>query len=914
MSSINLDNPYLLLLAIPLIALFAVPFGIAIRKDNVNAHNVTSGVIHVLLALIIAVTAAGTSIVTTVTQTDVYVLADVSYSANKNLDTVDTYINNLSKSLPDNSRMGVICFGKDYRIVTHLGDKIKSVKNSGVDDTATDIVSALEYAGSLFRADVIKRIVLITDGKETGQSDPNALKRMADSLADRKIHVDAIYLDDNMKGDTKEIQLSAVELTQVASLNRKESATVTVNVNCPDSTVKDGVVTPYKVDVVFTLKRNGEEYVQQQEELLKGLNYVSIDLPTDEAGVFDYDLSVNWNENEDTNRYNNAISFTQTVSGDLNVLLITSNEDEIDEVQKMYGANAKIDAYTYLQDPYLPRSVDALCLYDEIVLSDVDITQMASYELFMSSLDTVVSLFGKSLVTFGNTYIQTYPKGELDTLSRMLPVTYGRSENDKRLYMLVVDTSRSMEQTGGANDGRLEVAKKASLKIVDMLSNEDSVGLITFDGQAHRTVAPITLGTGRAEIVDAINKLDLRNGTDIGSGLEEALNNMRGRPYGEMRVMLISDGLNYNSEASSTKVMEVVQEMRDFRIYTSVLDVGRAGEAGGAATAAYNLLNNIAERGGGKYMDISNDDNIDRVLNSQLPSEVNKPEGGWSDVHVKKRNDAVLKNGITEGNPTLNEKLNVAYVRNYIYSQARGGVTPVLTVTYEGGSKPVECPLYAYWNYGNGRVAAFTSAMTGEWTSSIDSALREKLFENIMQTNTPKEKNYFPFLLDLFSHDGYVDVTLTPETVRATAEATISIKSPDGKVSEGALAFGSSTFDFSFVTLQTGKYEVTINYSYGGMDYSVTRYLSVSYSAEYDSFALYDSAGLHKMLGANGKVSEDGKLEIVNDASEIALYNLPLTLPLLVVAVALFVIDIAVRKLKWEDIQSLFKKVNRGKR
>ena len=911
MSSINLDNPYLLLLVIPLIALFAVPFGIAIRKDNVNAHNVTSGIIHVLLAVIIAVTAAGTSIVTTVTQTDVYVLADVSYSANKNLDTIDTYINNLSKSLPDNSRMGIICFGKDYNLITRLGGKINSVKDSGVDDTATDIVGAMEYAGSLFRADVIKRIVLITDGKETNQSDPNALKRVADSLADRKIHVDAIYLDDNMKGDAKEVQLSAVELTQVASLNRKESAIVTVQVNCPDSKTENGVISPYSVDVVFSLKKDGEEYVKRQEELFKGLNYVSIDLPTDEAGVFDYELTVDWKEDE--NKLNNTIAFTQTVSGDLNVLLLTSDENEIDEVQKMYGANATIDAYTYLQDPLLPRSVDALCLYDEIVISDVDITEMANYELFLSSLDTVVSLFGKSLVTFGNTYIQTHPKGELDKLSRMLPVTYGRSENDKRLYMLVVDTSRSMEQTGGANDARVAVAKRASLKIVDMLSNNDSVGLITFDGQAHRTIAPITLGTGREEIVDAINNFELKNGTSIGSGLEEALNNMKGRPYGEMRVMLITDGLNYDTSASSSKVLEVVQEMRDYRIYTSVLDVGRAGASGSGATAAYNLLNNIAERGGGKYMDISNDDNIDRVLNSQLPSEVNKPDGGWSDVHVKKRNDAVLKNGITEGNPTLNEKLGVAYVRNYIYSQARGGVTPVLTVTYEGGSKPVECPLYAYWNYGNGRVAAFTSAMTGEWTSSIDTALREKLFENIMQTNTPKEKNYFPFLLDLFSHDGYVDVTLTPETVRATAEATISIKSPDGTVAEGALAFGSSTFDFSFVTLQTGKYEVTVNYSYGGRDYSVTRYLSVSYSAEYDSFALYDSAGLHKMLGANGKVSEDGKLELVNDASEIGLYNLPLTLPLLVVAVALFVIDIAVRKLKWEDIQSLFKKVNRGK-
>ena len=51
MSSINFDNPWLLLLAIPLAALFIVPFFIAIRKDNANGHNIASGVIHIIMAL-----------------------------------------------------------------------------------------------------------------------------------------------------------------------------------------------------------------------------------------------------------------------------------------------------------------------------------------------------------------------------------------------------------------------------------------------------------------------------------------------------------------------------------------------------------------------------------------------------------------------------------------------------------------------------------------------------------------------------------------------------------------------------------------------------------------------------------------------------------------------------------------------
>ena len=58
MSSINFDNAYLLLIAIPLVALLAVPFFIAVKRDNRNGHNIASMVLHVLMAVRIAFAAA----------------------------------------------------------------------------------------------------------------------------------------------------------------------------------------------------------------------------------------------------------------------------------------------------------------------------------------------------------------------------------------------------------------------------------------------------------------------------------------------------------------------------------------------------------------------------------------------------------------------------------------------------------------------------------------------------------------------------------------------------------------------------------------------------------------------------------------------------------------------------------------
>lgn len=102
MNSISFVNPWLLLLIIPAVAVITVPFVFAVRSDNRNGHNIASFVLHIVMAVIIAFAAAGTTVVTVITETDVFVVADVSYSANINLDTVDGYIENLQNNLPRN--------------------------------------------------------------------------------------------------------------------------------------------------------------------------------------------------------------------------------------------------------------------------------------------------------------------------------------------------------------------------------------------------------------------------------------------------------------------------------------------------------------------------------------------------------------------------------------------------------------------------------------------------------------------------------------------------------------------------------------------------------------------------------------------------------------------------------------------
>ena len=907
MSSISFDNPYLLFLAIPIAALFVIPYAIAIRKDNLNGHNIASGIIHILMAVIIAFVAAGTSIVTTVTETDVYVVADVSYSANRNLDKIDDYIEDLGKSLPRNSRLGVVTFGKDYQLLTRLGEKTKSVRNSIVDDSATDIVSALAYTGSLFREDVIKRIVLITDGKQTGETDSNALKRQVDALAESKIHVDAIYLDDNIDRDAREVQLSSVQVKPTTFLRREAYAKLTVNCSCSG-----------EVNALLKVKRikQGSDEAEPTElasysvVFSQGNNSYSLPLYTEEEGVYDYEVEISCeNSADDANTHNNKLTFTQEVSGKLSVLVILG-DDPADEqiIADAYGDSAQITARYYGSDD-IKTTVEWINQYDEIVLSNVDVTKMNNYRTFLKSLDTAVSMFGKSLVTFGDTNIQN-TKGELKELSGMLPVIYGKADSEEKLYTLVIDTSRSMESMG-----RLARAKEAAIEIVNNLDDADTVSVVQFNGSPD-DVEPklIKVGDGKERIIKEINSLTVRQGTNIPAALQFALPTATSGNYGERRLFLFSDGMNYSLDAATTTVESVVTLMRDRGVVTSVLDVGRAGYGTSDARRGLNMLKNvIAVRGGGTYMDISTDENYQDVIHNQLPEDINSSDGGASAIYVKRRAEDMLQN------VDLDElQSNATYVDKFIYARAKGAATTVLQVEYVGISdKTTEVPLYAYWNYGSGSVASFTTGLSNQWIPEVSLSLRSQLIRGILETNVPDEKISEPFTLDIEATDGYAEVTLAPESYNPASPTSIEIISPDGKTSaRTALSGNGSEFKYTFVTRDEGKYTVRITYKDHAdipgrepvKEYTVERAVHVAYSSEYDSFVLYDAAALHKMIGSNGTVSENGKLTLVNDEREVGLYNVSLNLPLLISCVVLYAVDIAVRKLKWEDIKSLFKR------
>ncbi|MDE5867987.1 MAG: VWA domain-containing protein, partial [Anaeroplasmataceae bacterium] len=342
MSNINFNHPLWLWFALPMAVLILVPFFIAIKKGSFSFKNITSLVLHLIICVFVTLVLAGMTLEIVITETNVYVVADVSYSSHEMLEKEDSYIADLSKNLPKNSKMGLVCFGKDSELVTEVGDKMKSVSTSSVDTSETNIAGALEYTATLFDQSVIKRIVLITDGKETRKS---GIVSVIAALEKQDIYVDAIFLDNNIPEGRQEVQINSIDYSPSTFKDKQEEVYTLIQ-----STV----------DTEATLKLiKGDTSTQKKINLNKGLNTVSMALDTSLAGTFDYQLEIE--TSNDTSPFNNVVLLRQSVTEKVKMMFVSGSANDKTYAEKLYGDQAEIDYYINVTD--VPYSLEDLALY-----------------------------------------------------------------------------------------------------------------------------------------------------------------------------------------------------------------------------------------------------------------------------------------------------------------------------------------------------------------------------------------------------------------------------------------------------------------------------------------------------------------------------------------------------------------------
>ena len=996
MKNVNFDNPYLFLLAIPLILAVIIPFIIAIRKENRQKTTIASFIIHIVISVLVTFAAVGTIITEIKTETTVYVVADVSYSTDKSLDLIDEYIDEIKEGLPRNSKLGVICFGKgEPEILYYAGDEPKSVKESMVDNSATDISSALLYASrdELFPKENIKRVVLITDGKDTAGGSQGTLVSATQVLEKKGIKLDAVFVDSNIKDENPEIQISDLQGVSKVFANTTSNLNILLQANYESDSLK-GIT---KLEIYQKLHSEDETSYQKLElgqefddvEFLPGFNQITVELPQRNEGVYDYKIVIIPKDGGDYNSKNNEYTFTQEVSDNVNMLIMSGTKDDLTALVELYKDVGELSPFVVdldkneqprvkrlladgtLQSDTLPFTVEALSRFDEVIISGVDVRNIPNITSFMHYLEIVVSSFGKSLITMGNLEIQNKNDVFLGALEEMLPVNYGNKNADKKLYTLVLDTSHSINQAY-----KFRAVKESAKSLVSLLNDEDYVAIVSFSGEVKIEFDSDEVGKNRDKINNIIDGLELGQGTLLGTGLETAYKLAKKFEAGESQIMVISDGKTSQYDVNAR---EVATRMKSFGIVGSTINVSTYEEN------AIKLMQDIATLSGGTSYFLENVEQVDEFIFSDVADQIKETIiEKESFVHVKESKP------ILDG---INGTLPPIY--GYVQMGEKADATVYLTVDYqrnESEDSIVRVPLYSTREYGNGKVSTFASSLSGNWLKGWDDDLKKTFFTNMINSNLPKEKINYPYTVSVEKSMVQTKIIVTPADVRSDAKAyleykvkgdnttkidemtfdsqryyatvktdevdiydikviytydecpgyLIDILDENGKVvgnvlmENGAVSqvkTGEKTYHLKKVYNKkdkgiNGKYEyideegktvftmtvnteeATLAFMYGELEsdqtysYNIYKgdianvYVQVPYLPEYDSYATFTPSALHASV--NGQVVKNSGLKIEVDEGEIEIYEKPLNMYLLAIAVILFVADVGVRVLKFK--------------
>lgn len=891
--SITFTKPWLLLLLVPALLLTLIPYFRLNKRYRCTRNRIVSMALHVVVMLLAVSLLAGIGIDYDLPndKNEVILLVDASFSGSELEDEKNDFIKAVVESNDAAFQLGIVTFGYDQVYAAELTKDMSTVFTDYLqaplpDTTATDLEAALNYAATLFEYPETARIVLISDALETDGSVAKTVK----SVAAKGIKVDTVYMSDDSRND--EVQLVGMERPE----ERIEvGSAFSVKLSVQSNYSGTALVTPYDNDVAGTpmeieLKEGLQEITFPYEFTLPGLHKMSFEIEA--AG--------------DTLTQNNVFHSYIYLEIFDDILVIESNHNESEALCRMLKdeLNATVLNIGSVQDAI--TTVNDLRQYDEIVL--VNIANADMPEGFVELLHTYVHDYGGGLFTICGNEADADPTDEewtanaytredmYDTLYQdMLPVE-AINYTPPTAVMIVIDRSGSMTTDPNGtqlpeSDNKLIFAKNGAVECVELLSERDYVGVMTFADNCTEII-DLTPRTQRDKILAAIDSIQteaVSGGTLLSNALRDAgmaLNAMTS--VENKHIIVITDGEPPANDAERYKYW--AQENAKNGITMSI--IGVRCESG--KTTMTTLLTNYAGMTEENYHDVTDLNTASSTIKKDF--EVNKITDVNYETFIPRINDS--DSPIVEG--VLQE--NMPPLDGFYGVKAKEDAEVILSSRFT--------PIYAQWSYGLGRVGTFACDLNGTWSSSfIDTPEGNAIVNNIIASLFPLEDlkpreieveheggNYFT-KLNVFTdltEDQYVEVTITSPAIDGGDPTVQTLKA-------GA---NDNYSRLSFTVKTSGIHEIVTSKraADGTLLAETVIYKALSYSQEYNAFMDRDVAkALSEQLATDGRgVIIEEPYQVYENAAKVRHVDIDPRIPMMIALLVLFLLDIAVRKFKWK--------------
>jgi uncharacterized membrane protein len=647
-----------LLLAVPLVwlAVFVARnnFTPPQRWLQASARSLLLGV----LAIALARPVVGTE---TDRQFIVYAV-DVSYSVSSAaIEAAAARIDDIDRTVrPSHSR--IVAFGSTVAALpdTAALRQLASMDPAGsavrtVDRQGTDLEAALAAARAELAAGYVPRIVLFTDGRPTaGDTDAAVV-----SLASAGIPVSVEPLAPRVLGDT---WVDRVDLPDRVPAGAPLVATV-------------GVGSQREASVLVQVRSGGAVIGSRSVPIEKGMTDVAVGVVLGTPGLHVLQASVT--TAGDPLAENNTLERGVWADPKSKVLYV---EGALSSARYLSGALAESGFDVAVRAPAEMPSTDAqLNPFDVVVLSDV--ARDAIGAPAMRTLGQWVERAGGGLLVAGGSAVfgeRGYRQTEIE---RLAPVTFERRDEPSLALVLVLDRSWSM------NGKSMELCKSAAQAAVDVMADEQALGVLTFDDRYEWNIPLRNVGANRADIRRKIADITAGGETLIFPALEQAYLALHPAKARVKHVVLLSDGKSYPDEYEA-----LVGRMVKENITVSTVAVGPSADP--------VLLRNIAQWGRGRAHTVADANELPQIFVKEA-KDASRP--------------AFDENNIT---PVVKTPAFLAGVDLTHMPPLLGRTATVLKNTaLEVLATPADDPLLAFWPIGLGRTAVFASDVKDRWAA-----------------------------------------------------------------------------------------------------------------------------------------------------------------------------------------------------
>ncbi len=979
---INFTIPWLLLLLIPAVFLTLLPYFRSAKRYRRTRNRITSIVLHmIIMVLCISVLSGMTFSYDKVNRNaEVVYVVDYSYSSDSqqiNSEKSQFVLNAIDRSR-GNFRVGVVAYGYNQHTIVEPSSDTAHVReaylrfldsdtSTNIDDTATDVSSAILYAADMIKNKQGAKIVLVTDGVETDGKAANIIN----TLVAQGIKVDAVKLPSTYSSTLDDVQIVDVQLSE----DIKVATDFEINV-----TLQSSITTTVSLDITDSLADNDEEEDGGDSEVDPNRTFViepgvsehSFVYKFDSTGVHKLQITANVqadpydaNQRNDPYEQNNVYYTYYDLISFNRILILEGYKDygklvaDSLEVNNIGEANNVTRININPEDgdfENIPRTALEMCeSYDQIILVNVANSDLTNIETAEDARDGMPENFPKELNKFakqygggvlvvgGNDPTETVDDGDGGTRPKPHGLAFEDMKNADEAYSdmlpvvvedfkppvalaLVIDTSGSMGTSTGEGRSILYYTQQGAKAILDDgLTHRDYVCVIQLTDVTADIMDMTSVRTNTPAIRAAIDRLTAGNGTKYAPSLSAAVTKLQSLDNDQVsrrHIILISDGdaKDDYQNADGTGYYDVVLKAAQDPIKPVSFSMIQFGNDNRENMENLVGISQQYTKNGSYHNVTSGEANqIGQVMSNELKSKSITAYSFSSfrpEVPTAYRGSDILKDI-----PSNNNYEAIPQLGGFFASREKNNTDVYLT-------GPM-VPLYVQWRFGEGRVGTFMSALDGQTTGGFNftgdflknGSNGERILRNMVSSLMPTY-DIRPKNIDvLFSDDNYRSTLSIYSSLEEGQRIRVKVYDPTQDVddiqSEPQVVFMDSSSRATVEIRQPGVHTLVVeklsyeNNRDGEVIDSVTLYKSFSYSEEYDSFvdlSLVDEYLSNIATAGKGNVVSSANMDMIYDNIDNIIHkNYDPRFLFIIISIILFLLDVAVRKFKFKWIHEIIR-------